>query len=231
MKLGITAEYHELRVRELRLTADFRQKEEDEREMLRAQRERFKEEEKVRKEQEAEQERLETLLEKERQQYEGVIASLQERGDTAAIEERQQRLAEIERMLDGAIARAANLRAGFVYVISNIGAFGEGVVKIGLTRRLEPYERIRELHNASVPFRFDVHAVVFSEDAVGLETALHREFEDDRVNLTNNHKEFFLVSPERVKAVIGRLHGDLLSFVDTAEAAEWRQSEAIRRGR
>ena len=72
-------------------------------------------------------------------------------------------------MLENAIARAANLRAGFVYVISNIGAFGDGVLKIGLTRRLEPYERIRELHNASVPFRFDVHAVVFSDDAVGLE--------------------------------------------------------------
>ncbi|MDB4962533.1 MAG: hypothetical protein JWP01_2532 [Myxococcales bacterium] len=231
MKLAITPAYHELRLKELRLTADFRQKEEDERERLRAQRERFKDEEKARKEQEAEQERLETLLDKERQQYENAIASLEARGDHAAIEMRQQRLAEIQQMLDGAIARAANLRAGFVYVISNVGAFGEGVVKIGLTRRLEPYERIRELHNASVPFRFDVHAVVFSEDAVGLESALHRAFEDHRVNLTNTHKEFFMVTPTAAKQAIATLHGDLLSFVDAAEATEWRQSEAVRRSR
>jgi len=229
MKLAITAEYHELRLRELRLTADFRQKEEDEREQLRAQRERFKDEEKARKEQEAEQERLEVLLDKERQQYENAIASLEARGDHAAIAERQHRLAEIQQMLDGAIARAANLRAGFVYVISNVGAFGEGVVKIGLTRRLEPYERIRELHNASVPFRFDVHAVVFSDDAVGLETALHRMFEDQRVNLTNTHKEFFLMTPDAAKNAIAKLHGDLLTFVDVAEATEWRQSGAMRR--
>jgi hypothetical protein len=228
MKLAITSGYHALRVQELRLTADFRQKEEDEREQQRAERERFKDEEKARKEQEAEQERLEALLDKERQQYENAIASLQARGDHAAIEDRKLRLEEIQRMLDGAIARAANLRAGFVYVISNIGAFGEGVVKIGLTRRLEPYERIRELHNASVPFRFDVHAVVFSDDAVGLETALHREFDDKRVNLTNTHKEFFLVSPDSVKVAIAKFHGDLLSFIDTAEALEWRQSQVLR---
>jgi hypothetical protein len=229
MKLAITPGYHELRLQELRLTADLRQKEEEERERLRAERERFKEEEKARREHEAEQERLEALLDKERHQYENAIASLEARGDFAAIEERKKRLLEIKEMLDGAIARAANLRAGFVYVISNIGAFGDGVLKIGLTRRLEPYERIRELHNASVPFRFDVHAVVFSEDAVGLETALHREFHDRRVNLTNTHKEFFLVEPEVVKATIAKLHGDLLSFVDVAEATEWRQSEALRK--
>ncbi len=229
MKLAITQPYHDLRVQELRLTADFRQKEEDEREQLRAQRERYMEEEKARKEQEAEQERLEALLDKEKQQYENAIAALQARGDHAAIAERQRRLAEIKQMLDGAIARAANLRAGFVYVISNLGAFGEGVLKIGLTRRLEPTERIRELHNASVPFRFDTHAVVFSSDAVGLETALHQRFKDQRVNLTNSHKEFFLVTPEAAKTAIRELHGDLLTFVDVAEAAEWRQSEAVRR--
>jgi hypothetical protein len=92
-------------------------------------------------------------------------------------------------------ARAANTRVGHVYVISDIGSFGQGVVKIGMTRRLDPVERVTELGDASVPFRFDVHALVFSEDAVELERRLHANFANRRLNLANLRREFFYVSP------------------------------------
>ncbi|PPS91408.1 GIY-YIG nuclease family protein [Streptomyces sp. MH60] len=120
-------------------------------------------------------------------------------------------------------AREANIRAGYVYVISNIGAFGERMVKIGLTRRLDPMDRVNELGDASVPFRFDVHALIFSEDAVGLERRLHQEFEDRRVNRVNLRREFFYTTPTEVRTALQRLAGQhLLEFTDTAEAPEWR---------
>ncbi len=114
-------------------------------------------------------------------------------------------------------------------MISNIGSFGETVVKIGLTRRLEPMERVHELGDASVPFRFDVHALVFSDDAVGLEAALHQKFADRRVNMVNARREFFYISPHDVKEALLHLRGDLLSFVEAPEALEWHQSQNTRR--
>ena len=125
-------------------------------------------------------------------------------------------------------AREANIRAGYVYVISNIGAFGERVVKVGMTRRLDPMDRVRELGDASVPFRFDVHALIFCEDAVGLEAHLHREFADRRVNQVNTRREFFYASPAEVREILSRIAGSglLLEFNEIAEALEWRASGA-----
>ena len=111
-----------------------------------------------------------------------------------------------------------------MYVISNRGAFGTDVVKIGLTRRLEPLDRVHELGGASVPFRFDVHALFFSEDAVGLEADLHREFAERRVNRANTRKEFFFVSPAEVKEVLASKVGSLLEFTEHAESTEYLQS-------
>ncbi len=127
------------------------------------------------------------------------------------------------------MSRAANVRAGYVYVISNIGAFGERVVKIGMTRRLDPMDRVRELGDASVPFRFDVHVMIFSDDAVGLETALHHTFAHRQVNLVNARREFFFATPLEVKQALLKLRGNLVSYADTPEAIEWRQSETTRR--
>lgn len=84
--------------------------------------------------------------------------------------------------------RTAHAAAGYVYVISNIGSFGEDIVKIGVTRRLDPLERINELSSASVPFKFDVHALIFSYDAYNLESNLHNKFSDKRLNIVNNRK-------------------------------------------
>jgi hypothetical protein len=123
----------------------------------------------------------------------------------------------------------ANNRAGWVYVISNVGSFGEGIVKIGVTRNHDPYARIKELNSASVPFTFDVHALHFSTDAVGLEAALHRHFSLNKVNLINEKKEFFYTTPEEVKEIMHKLSdGALTKFNLKTPAAEWRKSEEIR---
>jgi hypothetical protein len=220
MKLEVTAEFHALRVEELRMTADYVTRVAEEKEREREERSRLKEEEVARREYEREQARLE----KERSHYQAALMALQAKGDAAAAEAARAKLGEIEGAIRGVIDRAANIRAGYVYVISNIGSFGERMVKIGMTRRLDPMDRVRELGDASVPFRFDVHALIFSEDAVGLETALHQAFGTKRVNLVNAHREFFYVTPGDVKEVLLKLRGDLLTYVDRPEALEWHQS-------
>ncbi len=222
MRIRITDEYHALRVKELELTADFLAKVVAEKEQEREERARLKEEEAARRDYEREQ----AKLEKERAQYELALNALRMRGDEAAVQEAEQKIAQIQEAIEGVISRAANVRAGYVYAISNIGSFGESVVKIGMTRRLDPMDRVRELGDASVPFRFDVHAIIFSEDAVGLETSLHQRFADRRVNCVNLQREFFYVTPQQVKEALLELRGNLLSFTDTPEAAEWRQSRA-----
>src|SRR4051794_40986 len=106
-----------------------------------------------------------------------------------------EQLAEITDQIKSVDFRAANIRAGYVYVISNIGSFGEKMVKLGMTRRLEPMDRIRELSDASVPFNFDVHALFFSKDAVGIEAEMHRRLARVRVNTVNVRREFFYATP------------------------------------
>lgn len=225
MKIEITDNYHALRVRELELTADYLVKVAEEKEQQRDERARLKEAEAALRDFEREQSRLE----KERSHYEAALRALQARGDTVAAEATALKLEEIQSAIDGVVARAANARAGYVYVISNIGAFGEEVVKIGLTRRLEPMDRVRELGDASVPFRFDVHALIFSDDAVTLETELHRHFAKRRVNLVNAHREFFYATPHEVKEILLALQGNLLSFTEVPEALEWHQSMTARK--
>lgn len=227
MKLAVTDTFHELRVKELRLTADYLQKLAEEREKEREQRIRLKEEEQARRELEGEREKLE----KERRHFESVAQALLAKGDAQAANQAQTKAAELQMAIDGVVAREANVRAGYVYVISNLGSFGDKVCKIGLTRRLDPMDRVRELGDASVPYRFDVHVLMFSEDAVGLETTLHRQFADRRCNLVNAHREFFFVTPHEVKQALLKLKGNLVSFVETSEALEWHQSENTRRER
>lgn len=111
-----------------------------------------------------------------------------------------------------------------MYIISNIGAFGENVFKIGMTRRLEPMDRIAELSSASVPFSFDVHALIFSDDAPALEAILHQHFENSRVNKVNQRKEFFRVDLGEIKKVILENHNATVKFVDIPEAIEYRET-------
>ena len=120
--------------------------------------------------------------------------------------------------------REQNTRAGYVYVISNLGSFGEEMVKVGMTRRLDPMDRIRELSDASVPFNFDIHALFFSKDAVGIESAMHERLAARRVNLVNQRREFFRATPQEAKTHLAELAGELLQFQDVPEALEYRES-------
>lgn len=121
------------------------------------------------------------------------------------------------------IVNLQNGKAGTVYIISNIGAFGDNVFKIGMTRRLEPQERVDELGSASVPFPFDVHSFIFSEDAVGLENMLHKELDSQRVNKINPRKEFFNVDVRELRELVERID-PTASFRETALAEQYRQS-------
>jgi DNA repair exonuclease SbcCD ATPase subunit len=222
MDIHISGPYHELRVYELELTADYREKQAEEKEKEREERERLREEQRAQKEMEKERARLE----KERQHYLNSLEILRAKGDTEAINRLESELGEIEKAISDVDYRAANVRAGYVYVISNLGSFGEGIVKVGLTRRLEPLDRVRELGDASVPFRFDVHAIHFSDDAVGIEAELHQRLADRRVNKVNMRREFFYATPAEVKKHLLDVAGDLLSFEETPEALEYHQSQA-----
>lgn len=145
------------------------------------------------------------------------------------IRELENRLSEMEKEKESVLQREQNARAGFVYVISNIGSFGENIYKIGMTRRLEPMDRIKELSSASVPFEFDVHAMIFSEDAPSLETALHKQFENNSVNKINLRKEFFNVSIDEIESVVKNNFDETVEFVKIPPAEQYRQSQMIRR--
>lgn len=152
--------------------------------------------------------------------------------DLAELELKIEKIEEEKRELEEKFARATSqaqiTRAGYIYVISNIGSFGEGVCKIGMTRRLEPMDRVVELGDASVPYRFDVHTLAFVNDAPKLEKAIHEVFNSKRVNKENHRKEFFFVSPKEVKAVMEN-NGIKSSWYYECDAREYRESELIRK--
>ncbi len=221
MSITINDAYHQLRISEIKLTADYLEKKEDEKEKQKEEKLRLKEEEKAQKEFEREKEKLN----KELMHHQSILAKASESGDTKVVEVENQKIAEIQSGINGVEERSANIRTGYVYVISNIGSFGEEIMKIGLTRRLDPEERIQELSDASVPFKFDIHALIFHTDAVSLEKQLHQELEKLRVNKVNLRKEFFRVTPTIVKELLTKLSTEnILTFNEKAEAPEWRIS-------
>ena len=219
MQIRISPPYFALRVRELELTSDYLQKEAEAKEVERLERERMREERKLQQEIERERARLD----KERQHYSNALDVLIAKGDEAGAARLSEQLAEVNQAIQSVDYRAANIRAGYVYVISNIGSFGERMVKVGMTRRLDPMDRIRELSDASVPFNFDIHALFFSKDAVGIETAMHQQLANVRVNTINNRREFFRAAPLEVKGLLTELAGELLQFQEVPEALEYRQ--------
>ena len=221
MQIEIDDNYHNLRVEEIRLTADFLSKKEEEKELQKEERLRLKEEEKAQKEFEREKEKLN----KELMHHQAVLAKADETGNVKVADEAKAKIAEVESSISGVEERVANIRTGYVYVISNIGSFGESVLKVGLTRRIDPEERIQELSDASVPFKFDIHAIIFSADAVSLEKQLHQELDKHRLNKVNTRKEFFSTSPAHVKELLTKLSTEsILTYKEEAEAPEWRIS-------
>ena len=220
MSMRISDEFHALRLEEIELMADWLMKKQEEKERAWEERARLREERRVERELAEERERLN----KERSHLKNALARLGESGEDDA--ELAARLVQVEQAIEQNDFRAANIRAGYVYVISNRGAFGPNVVKIGLTRRLEPLERVGELGGASVPFKFDVHALYFSKDAVTLENQLHKHFAERAVNLANPRKEFFFATPVEVREVLALRVGNLLEFNEHADATEYLQSVA-----
>jgi predicted nucleic acid-binding Zn-ribbon protein len=223
MEMRVAPNYHALRIEELQLTSDYLFKIQEEREAARDERERLREERKAEQELAVERERLD----KERTHYANALAALQQQGKTEEAADLEARIAQIDTAIQANDFRAANIRAGYVYVISNIGAFGPNVVKIGMTRRLEPLDRVRELGDASVPFPFDVHAIYFSDDAVQLENELHAAFGERRLNQVNLRREFFFADPAQVRDVLRTKVGNLLEFTEAPEATQYFQSQGL----
>ena len=145
----------------------------------------------------------------------------------AQMKQMEQKLKEAKENKQRALSRAQMTKSGHVYIISNIGSFGENVYKIGMTRRLEPTDRVRELGDASVPFAFDIHAMIYSENAPELENELHKNFDGKRLNLVNQRKEFFRVSLDEIVNYVSK-GNDEVEFTKLAEAREYRESMSIR---
>lgn len=222
IELRITAHFHQLRMKELALAAEHLQALQREKELERAHREELREQRKA----EQELARQKEKLEKERSHYLATLAALEANGDAEGAQRVRDRLADVDKAIEDVDYRAANIRAGYVYVISNVGSFGGDVVKIGMTRRLEPMDRVNELGDASVPFRFDVHALFFADDAISIETKLHQRFDQHRINKVNMRREYFRVTPEAVLDALKEESVEVLEYVIEPEAMEFRASSA-----
>lgn len=236
MHISITPTYIKMKIDELRLMHEYQLKKQEEKEAAKEARQRQREDAKVAKELEE----ARKALEKEQSHYENALAKVNfQLGNNPSEEERQaletkkaellEQLGRIENEIETVDYRAANQKAGYVYIISNIGAFGENVYKIGMTRRLEPMERIDELGDASVPFNFDVHAMIFTDDAPKLEAALHNAFAERKLNYVNQRREFFNVTLDEIKTVVKNNFDKTVEFVDIAPAEQYRESIQMRK--
>lgn len=231
IQTGLTQSYLQLRLKELRLVHEEAEKRRREKEEQRLQRAAEREEEKVQRElakareaAEKEEEKFERALERARAEL-GMSVAEERDAMSAKIAELEARLADAHDRKERAIAQAQLTKVGHVYIISNHGAFGEGIVKIGMTRRLEPEERIQELGDASVPFPFDLHALIYSEDAPSLEYKLHEAFWEHRINWANDRKEFFRVDLQTLQARIREIGLDTELHM-IPEAREYRETLA-----
>ena len=229
----ITKEFLENKLQQLITAHSYQEKLEDERVQKKLIQEQLKEEEKVRREIEREK----AKIEKDETQFKNEISKLMkylQKTDNEVektlyidkIKECEEKLSELETVKSDVLNREKNTRAGFVYIISNIGSFGENIFKIGMTRRLEPMDRIKELSSASVPFEFDVHALIFSDDAPALESILHSTFREYEVNKVNHRKEFFSIPLEKIEKVVTEHHNATVQWTYDATAEEYRESLA-----
>lgn len=229
----INQEYLDVRLTELKwavATFELRKIEKAEQAEIKAQ---IREEEKVIREIEKARvaaEKEERLIQKTLQKVRKELAQASDEQKAqyeAQLAELEGKLQEAEDKGQRALSMAQQTRRGHVYVISNIGSFGEDVFKVGMTRRLEPLDRVKELGDASVPFSFDVHAMIYSDDAPTLEKALHKQFKDHAVNKTNSRKEFFRTSIASIKETVESHGVNEVRWTMKAEAAEYRESLSI----
>ena len=224
----ISREYFQLKLKELRLAYEYADKKQQEKEEQQEIKRQMREEVKLEQEKEKalkEEEKYNKLLEKAREDAEEAtgakLDSLNEK-----IAQLSQDIKVAHERSERAKSMAEQTKRGHVYVISNIGSFGNDVYKIGMTRRLEPLDRVKELGDASVPFTFDVHAMIHSEDAPALESSLHKNFDQLRINLVNTRKEFFRVTLSDIEEEVRKISPDS-EFIETAEARDYRESQSI----
>jgi len=229
----IQPEYLNLKIEELYLAYEYEVKKQEEKELLAEAREREREERKLRQKLEKEKNKFNRENDRITKELDDAEAKLQSADDDekakleaqiaelkAALEKNNEEIEKIDKWEE-------TPGAGYVYIISNIGSFGEDVFKIGVTRRDDPEERIKELSNASVPFKYDSHVFIFSEDAYNLESSLHERFDKKRVNKINRRKEFFNISIDDVKEIVEENKASVHSFVEEPEAEEYYDSLKI----
>lgn len=235
MDIQISNEYLDLKLQELNLCYEYALKKQQEKEAAKEERERLREEAKlakeieearknIRKEQNHYQNALKMVLQQIEKASPGELPDL-----NAKKLEIESKISEINTAIKDIDYREANKRAGYVYIISNIGAFGENVYKIGMTRRLEPLDRVNELGDASVPFNFDVHAMIFSDDAPSLENALHKAFEDKKINMVNQRREFFNVTLDEIINEVQKNYDKTVDFIRTPQAEQYRESMMLKK--
>lgn len=227
----LTEEFKDLKLQELQCAYEYQVVKQREKDELRKQREILRDAQKAEKEIREARE----AIEKERKHFSTAIKTLDKRIESADDDVLRQELIAQRESLSEKVAsldtqekeidyREKNAKAGFVYIVSNLGAFGENVYKIGMTRRLEPLERIDELGDASVPFEFDVHALVFSDDAPALEAKIHGHFETHRINKINRRKEFFKAELSEIERVVRANYDKVFELTHEATAEQYRES-------
>lgn len=230
----LSEEYLDSKINEAHIALEYELKKEEEREKIREDKEREREDKAFQRELANERKKYEkdekhfVQAEKEVQEKiknsanESEIISLKKQ-----LKDLQNKLSEIHEKKEKLSNRAENPTAGYVYIISNIGSFGENIFKIGVTRRLNPLERINELGSASVPFKFDVHALIFSDNAYKLESELHNKFNDKRVNQINHRKEYFNITIDDIKNALKEYQNLTFDFHEIPDAEEFRESQRI----
>lgn len=233
--VSLTNSFLDLKIEELRLAYEFEIKKQEEKEEQKRQREELREQARLEKELSEQRKNAE----KDLKHYKKAIDSLNKKLKTdldddekkdiiKKINEIKEYQNNVEENLKTIDYRQTNQKAGYVYIISNIGAFGEDVFKIGMTRRLEPKERIDELSGASVPFKFDIHAMIFSDDAPKLENELHKAFSNRKVNMVNQRKEFFNVTLKEIEEVVSQKFDKTVEFNYTPTAEQYRETIRIK---
>lgn len=235
LQLCIVPQYLLLKLEELNLCYEYSVKKQQEKEEQKQIREQLREEAKLQKELEE----ARKTIDKEKNHYENVLKQLRVQLSAASDSEKNEleareadilsHLCEIKKSIEDIDYREANKRAGYVYIISNIGSFGEDVYKIGMTRRLEPTDRVDELGDASVPFNFDIHAMIFSDDAPALENTLHKAFEARKVNMVNQRREFFSVTLDDIEEIVKQNYDKTVEFKRTAAAEQYRESLILKK--
>lgn len=232
MSVYINQSYIDLKIVELYLAFEYQQKKQQEKEEQRELRAQQREEAKLKKEIEEKRKKIKKEQTHYQQALKNLLSQIKEHGETEDLIAKKAKLetelSNIDKSIKDIDYREANQKAGYVYVISNVGSFGENIYKIGMTRRLEPQDRVDKLGDASVPFKFDVHAMIFSDNAPALEAALHRAFEDRKLNMVNTRREFFYVTLDEIKQVVKENFDKTVEFIDFPDAEQYRTSLKMR---